>query len=144
VTRPLTAFELLFSYERHLSGSHYSGTVVQRSHGRPCPFCGVIMGKAYQTNPTRDHVLPRSRGGDLTAGNRLVICRRCNGDKDNMTLLEFVGFLKERKDPRAGRVAQMILDIMSAVPTSLAKRLIGTDAPKPGEPLGERKCVVAR
>lgn len=134
MSRPLTAFELIFAYERHLPGSHLSGSIVERSEGRPCPFCKLTMTrKLAHRVPSRDHLVPRSRGGDRRDGNRLIICRSCNADKDNMTLLEFVRYLKQRNDPRAGHVAQLILDILASVPTVLARKMIGFDVPLPGE-----------
>lgn len=54
-----------------------------RSHqGKPCPYCRRTM--EYCTHltlaPTRDHVVPRSRGGRAV----VVCCITCNGIKGNM------------------------------------------------------------
>lgn len=47
-----------------------------------CQFCGVKLPKH---NWTRDHVLPRSRGGRTTWDNIVASCHACNQKKGNRT-----------------------------------------------------------
>ena len=77
-------------------------------NGRPCPYCGDQMLIGSAKRPSRDHKLPRSRGGTLTNGNRLIVCAPCNNDKDDMTLEEFARYLSRRCDPRAGLVWNLV------------------------------------
>jgi 5-methylcytosine-specific restriction endonuclease McrA len=77
--------------------------------GRPCPYCGYVMDKRNPWRmPTRDHVHPRSRGGRFDPANRLVVCRRCNGDKADMTLALFAAWLLARRDARYERVVALL------------------------------------
>ena len=50
-----------------------------------CAYCGGIF-KELQL--TRDHVIPRSRGGQDIWTNVVTACERCNHRKDNMFLHE--------------------------------------------------------
>jgi hypothetical protein len=50
-----------------------------------CMYCG---GKFTTDMLTRDHVLPRSRGGDDEWENVVTACKPCNARKDNMTIKE--------------------------------------------------------
>ncbi len=53
--------------------------------GYQCLYCGKIFN--YSTL-TRDHILPRSRGGRDVWKNLVAACRRCNQYKGNRTLEE--------------------------------------------------------
>lgn len=50
-----------------------------------CMYCG---GKFPISMLTRDHVLPRSRGGGDDWENVVTACKPCNARKDNMTIKE--------------------------------------------------------
>lgn len=55
------------------------------SAGRRCHYC-------HRPNPTtRDHVIPRSRGGPDEAWNLVPACSRCNLRKADRTYEEFTG-----------------------------------------------------
>ena len=43
--------------------------------GPACVWCGREL---WRRDLTLEHVVPRSRGGHMTAENALVACRRCN------------------------------------------------------------------
>lgn len=50
-------------------------------HGKLCPYCDRVMDRAsVRLQATRDHVVPRCRGGGAT----VVACITCNGIKGNM------------------------------------------------------------
>lgn len=59
--------------------------------GRACPYCSCTMGfdRGLQSTPTRDHIIPSSRGGSNNPSNILITCFKCNNDKANLTLEEF-------------------------------------------------------
>lgn len=59
--------------------------------GYECFYCkGPIAARTGRANSaTRDHVVPRSRGGGNGRDNIVVACWRCNQVKGNMTGDEF-------------------------------------------------------
>jgi 5-methylcytosine-specific restriction endonuclease McrA len=50
-----------------------------------CGYCGGVF---TDTNLTRDHIVPRSKGGKDTWMNVVTCCRRCNQYKDDKSLKE--------------------------------------------------------
>lgn len=63
-----------------LTGTHLR-TVLARG-GYRCVYCG-------RRADTRDHVVPRSRGGANTADNLVAACKRCNNAKGDKLLQEW-------------------------------------------------------
>jgi 5-methylcytosine-specific restriction endonuclease McrA len=61
-----------------------------------CQYCGV---RVTMKTGTRDHVIPRSRGGADSLSNVVAACRMCNFRKDNKTPEEAKMPLRNR--PRA-------------------------------------------
>ena len=63
--------------------------------------------------PTRDHITPTSRGGKNTSDNVIIVCQKCNNDKKDWTLFEFILALAHAKDRRQSYVRDVIdsLDI---------------------------------
>lgn len=52
-----------------------------RAHGQPCPYCRRQMDRSsFDLQPTRDHVIPRSRNGTI----QIICCQKCNGVKADM------------------------------------------------------------
>jgi hypothetical protein len=49
--------------------------------------------------PTRDHDIPKCRGGALGATNQVLSCQRCNSAKSDMTGEKFIAFRKTSKFP---------------------------------------------
>jgi 5-methylcytosine-specific restriction endonuclease McrA len=60
-------------------------------------------GPEHWAAPSRDHRIPRSRGGRNVLENIDVICRRCNADKGNMTREEFLERSPLRRSDTRGR-----------------------------------------
>jgi 5-methylcytosine-specific restriction endonuclease McrA len=58
--------------------------------------------------PTRDHIVPRSKGGTNVKENLLNSCAACNETKNDMRLLEWIEELQKIGDPRADRVARLM------------------------------------
>ena len=53
-----------------------------------CPSC--IKWYTYQskwTQPTKDHIIPKSKGGSNRVENIRIICRKCNNDRGNKPLI---------------------------------------------------------
>ena len=55
--------------------------------GFRCVYCGLVHPAA---GLTLDHVQPRLRGGDRTAGNIVTACGPCNVAKGHRTLPEYL------------------------------------------------------
>lgn len=68
--------------------------VARRLHwyfGKQCPYCGVQMSRdSLRLMPSRDHRIPRSRGGTHTPSNITICCRGCNEDKGSLTVEEYM------------------------------------------------------
>lgn len=58
---------------------------VYRRDNFECVYCGDNNRKTL----TLDHVVPQSKGGKDTWDNLVTACRRCNGEKSNLTLEEY-------------------------------------------------------
>jgi hypothetical protein len=58
----------------------------------PCPFCGRRMVLGTETEPTREHLTPRSRIQHTheMEQNIVVTCSACNNEKCDSTLLEYL------------------------------------------------------
>ena len=50
--------------------------------GNMCLYCGETFSPYHLT---RDHIIPRSRGGNDSWSNSATCCRQCNHDKGNKT-----------------------------------------------------------
>lgn len=68
-----------------------------REFGGLCPYCLDRMRihnhkdeKVTGNVATIDHIVPRSKNGANIQDNLLVVCARCNLDKGNMGLIEFM------------------------------------------------------
>lgn len=64
---------------------------------RSCHYCGVGMTKRGTKEPrsaTVDHIIPKSRGGNSSPINTVMCCRRCNGEKGNLTGVEYRAWIK--------------------------------------------------
>ena len=57
-----------------------------------CAGCGRVLEKAFME---LDHIAPKSEGGANHILNRILLCRPCNGRKDNYLTLN--GLLHENK-----------------------------------------------
>ncbi len=52
----------------------------------PCPYCSGDLG----SDPCADHIYPLSKGGRSTERNLVMTCRRCNAQKHDLTLNQFI------------------------------------------------------
>ena len=63
--------------------------------GNKCHYCGItvrLYGLSNCCKPdqaTRDHAIPKARGGDDSIDNMVVSCRTCNCNKGSLTESEF-------------------------------------------------------
>lgn len=83
------------------------------SIGKPCPYCGVAMKVSWKTQPTRDHVFPKSQGFDLRAfngRNRAIVCWKCNTDKADRDIVSWFLLLLRGRDHRVEHVRRFICE----------------------------------
>lgn len=79
-------------------------SVILKNHiGVPCPYCDKTMGNVPH-QPTRDHIHPRSMGGNSHHRNIVIVCGKCNNDKRSRTMHGFLQKLEADGDARARRV----------------------------------------
>jgi hypothetical protein len=79
-----------------------------------CFYCGIQTNKAgkehHRQYQTRDHVIPRSGGAAASSrqsqANRVICCRKCNANKEDLTLHEF-----KRKSGMAVFYSEQLLEI---------------------------------
>ena len=60
-----------------------------------CVYCGQSNLKLL----TLDHVIPQSKGGKNSWDNLVTACRKCNGEKSDLTLQEYGKEIPEPKRP---------------------------------------------
>jgi 5-methylcytosine-specific restriction endonuclease McrA len=67
---------------------------LKRHAGRSCPYCHASMDKGgpILTRPTRDHMIPLSRGGMNVVTNITIVCHGCNQEKGALLPDEFVAW----------------------------------------------------
>ena len=63
-----------------------------------CAYCCEAIEPGIAT---RDHDIPRSRGGLNHESNIVLACSRCNGAKEDMTGAEFRAFLETGELPES-------------------------------------------
>ena len=63
-----------------------------------CPYCG----DGGEIAPTsKDHIVPVSKGGGNRRSNLVMVCGRCNRDKGDYFLIEWLWRLERKSDRRA-------------------------------------------
>jgi len=70
----------------------------QRIHERDEFRCVYCAGRFAPDELTVDHVQPRMRGGDASAGNLVTCCRACNAAKGGQSAWAFLAGRPEKRD----------------------------------------------
>lgn len=109
------------------------GPLREAHKNHPCPFCGYTMTDELASQPTVDHVLPRSRNGNLIGSGKLVTCWTCNQDRGDLTVREWLDLLIVGGDDRAGYVVDWCLELVQKESEG-ARHLLGISErlPLPG------------
>ena len=80
----------------------------------PCPYCGNAMDGTCGRFPTRDHIVPKSRGGARgDPSNILVVCFKCNNQKGDMLLSEWIMELMFGPPSRSAKV-ELVKAVLAA------------------------------
>jgi hypothetical protein len=91
---------------RPKSPKHWTPSML---HGQPCEYCGVTMDVTNPwRHPTRDHIVPRSKGGTDKQENIAKTCRGCNEGKGSENIRDWYQWLVDNQDPRAERVGRFM------------------------------------
>ena len=93
---------------RHSNEFFSSGEMLRKAVGTPCPYCLIAMPRTGKYRASRDHLVPRIKGGTLSPENVLIVCQSCNSDKSHLSLIEWAAMLRRKKDPRAETVSLLI------------------------------------
>ncbi len=84
-------------------------STLEQWNGALCPYCAKVMHTEHMhMKPSRDHIVPRGRGGPNTSANLTIACTRCNHNKGDKTLLEWQFELALKNDPRMAHVAAFL------------------------------------
>lgn len=67
-------------------------TKVIKEANRVCYICNTVIPE--NENPTIDHVTPKSKNGADTISNLRCCCKRCNDDKANRDIIEYIDHIK--------------------------------------------------
>ena len=65
-------------------------------HNNLCWYCGKEM---EPNQLTKDHVFPRSKGGDNDMDNIIMVCKSCNSGKGKMDLFEWYATVRKEWPP---------------------------------------------
>lgn len=89
-------------------------SLVPLHSGTRCPYCRKVMNSSVMRQPTRDHIIPKAKGGSNAPCNIAIVCRRCNYDKADRYLSEFYAWLRGYDDPRYEVVRQLVENACAA------------------------------
>lgn len=95
-----------------------TATVREKYTGLPCPYCAEPM--TGRRGPTREHVVPKSKGGRDGDSNIIIACKRCNHDKGDLHVAEFYAWLLARGDARSAVVVDLICNACEDDPGAIA------------------------
>lgn len=62
-----------------------------RTTAPQCSYCGAVLSEQTRT---RDHIVPRSKGGTGIKGNTVHACKRCNSMKGTKSLEQFRNYCR--------------------------------------------------
>lgn len=72
--------------ERRREGRKSRSQILQERSDGACGYCGKILDKS---TTTRDHIIPRARGGRTQTDNLMLCCITCNNQKRDLDLEDF-------------------------------------------------------
>ncbi|GIG34903.1 HNH endonuclease [Cellulomonas pakistanensis] len=82
--------------------------------GARCVWCGRAFGPLVP--PTRDHLVPRVKGGPSWLENEVPACRRCNAERGHRGVVEWLEECGRRGwDPDAGAVERALDALEEAI-----------------------------
>jgi hypothetical protein len=86
----------------------------RRRDGGTCVWCGTAFDG--RTRPTREHVIPRAKGGPSWLENEVEACGRCNGERGHRALVEWLDECERRGwSPDVPRLERVLTDLQRAI-----------------------------
>lgn len=83
----------VYKYVKHHQNVSLNRQNVFKRDNHECVYCGGTK------DLTLDHVIPQSKGGPNTWDNLVTACRRCNGEKADLSLEEYGKEIPQPKRP---------------------------------------------
>ena len=82
--------------------------------GGTCAWCGYDLAKP-NARPTRDHVVPKVKGGPTRLENEVASCQSCNGKRGNTSPSQYIEQSRSQRgvEPNAALIASQ-LDALDA------------------------------
>lgn len=88
--------------------------VILQRDGSSCVWCSGRFDRLRR--PTREHVIPRVKGGPSWMENEVAACARCNKERGHSTPVQWLDEVRQRgRDPRP--------DVLEAALLRLADRI---------------------
>lgn len=73
------------------------------------PFAGLVV-------PTREHLVPRAKGGPSWLENEVAACRRCNAERGHRAAVEWLEECERRGwEPDAATVERSLTALLDAI-----------------------------
>lgn len=84
--------------------------------GNRCAWCGYDLEKP-NARPTRDHVVPKIKGGPTRLENEVASCGSCNRQRGHASPSQFIETSRRDRglDPNAGLVADQLEALDAAI-----------------------------
>lgn len=93
-----------------------------------CCYCNIELTKE---NYTREHIIPKDRGGKDSASNLLPCCFECNNEKDNLMLHSYIQLLNYKMaDVKENSEDYITLQVKIINANNIAASLSSTPPPK--------------
>ncbi len=93
--------DFLFNVPNNVSSTEKKWRIMLKNHNGECINCGKYIGNS---NLTRDHIIPQSKGGRDCIENLQPLCQSCNSKKKDkypdskivFKIVEMIGLKKEK------------------------------------------------
>ncbi len=81
-----------------------------------CAWCGYDLTKP-NARPTRDHVVPKIKGGPTRLENEVASCGSCNRQRGHRSPSQFIESSRDERglEPKAGLVADQLDALAAAI-----------------------------
>ena len=103
-------------FNGHFNSVKYSRDLVFKRDDYTCAYCG----KRDRKDCTIDHVMPQSKGGKDSFENCVTSCKKCNQEKDDLTIKEWG---REHPNPKRPHYL-LLLNNLGTIPDEWKKYLL--------------------
>lgn len=92
------------------------------AYGMKCYYCGEVLGGK---DITIDHIIPVKHGGTHLLDNTVPCCRRCNVDKKDLYLDEWLAIMKIRRNKLLNKAKKLTRIVKSIEDRQNYLKLLG-------------------